>query len=208
MESSVEMRNKSYLPAVIFASVVTMVAGMFCNCPYAPVVGAAGPIAGIDSASNNTVYINGIAIDAKTGYLVIASFRVIVKNIDTDQFKDGGLFDDGHFNVSISIPAFAEENQTLRVEVTSPDGKIQYGNTTLVLTNVNPTSIYEVTVSINSPPPSYSWVLVIVFVIAFGLILAGYAIFTRWMVGKMVLRRADQIRLEEWKRKGGGRMQP
>jgi len=204
------MINKGYLTVVIFASVMTISAGMFCNCPFASVVGTAGPIAGIDSVSglNKTVYINGIAIDAKTGYLVIASLRVIVKNDDTDQFKDGGLFDDGHFNVSISIPTFAEENQTLRIEVTSPDGKILYGNTTLLLTNLDSTTVYEATVSIKSPPPNYSWVWVIVFVIAFGLILAGYAIFTRWMIGKLVLRRADQIRLEEWKRRGGGQLRP
>lgn len=203
------MRNKSYLSLMIFASIITITAGILCDCPSPSIAYTNDGLADIASAGglNKTVYISGIAIDTR-GYLVIAPFRVIVRNVATDQFKDGGTFQEGRFNVSIDVPAFAQENQTLRIDITSPDGKIQYGNTTLLLTNLNAISMYEVSVTIASPPPSYSWVWVIIFVIAFGLILAGYAMFTRWLVGKLVLRRADQIRLEEWKRKGGGQMQP
>lgn len=203
------MKNRRILSIVIFAAVVAILAGAFCNCPYPSVVSIPDQVADTVSSSgvnDSTKYILGITIDTK-GYLVIPPFRVIVKNLDTDQFKDGGTFEGGQFNVSITVPTFARENHTLRIEITSTDGKMQYGNTTLLLTNVNATTIYEVEVLIPNPPPSYSWVWVIVFVLAFGLILAGYAIFTRWLVGKMVLRRADQIRLEEWKRKGGGQMQ-
>lgn len=203
------MKNRVLLIIAISVAAIFLISGTYYKCPF-----AAFPAIHSDSAANiyssdylnDTKYISGIVIDSR-GYLVIAPFRVILRNLDMDKFKDGGTFQEGRFNVSFDIPSFATENDTLRIEITSTDGKIKYGNTTLLLTYLNSTTTYEVEVLIVNPPPSYSWVWVIIFVLAFGLILAGYAIFTRWLIGKIILRRADQIRLEEWKRKGGGQMQ-
>lgn len=196
---------------IIVISVVSifLMSGMSYKCPIAPFAAIhSDNIADIYFSDyiNDTKYISGIVINSK-GYLVISPFRVIIKNLNMDKFKDGGTFEEGRFNVSFDVQFFATENDTLRIEITSTDGKIQYGNTTLLLANLNSTTTYEVEVLIVNPPPSYSWVWVVIFVLAFGLILAGYAIFTRWLIGKIILRRADQIRLEEWKRKGGGQMQ-
>jgi len=76
------------------------------------------------------------------------------------------------------------------------------------LMNVNSTAVYEIEIFIANPPPDYSWLWIVVFIVIFGGILAGYAMFTRWMITKMVVRRANEIRLDEWKRHGGGNMQP
>jgi len=191
--------------AIIVAISAVILVSASCNCP-AIILGQSPIGISADAGENRIVNITGSVVDTRR-YLVVAPLIVIVTNPDNASYITSE-FDRGIFTVPIAVPSFAEENQLLYINVTSEDGAIQYGGTVLLLTNVNTTDEYPVEIIIENPPPNYSWVWVIIFIVVFSVILASYALFTRWMVGKIVLRRASEIRLREWKKRGGGQMPP
>ena len=203
------MNRPSFLFAFVISICALLLSSALCNCPIILAEDTSEEYSFNVSAGNDqvkTVNISGEVVDRRD-YLVVAPFRANIANPANDQYLNA-KFSEGRFNISIQIPTFAQENQTLIINITSEDGAIEYGSSQLVLTNVNSTSTYEIEILIANPPPNYSWIWIIIFVFTFGLILAGYAVFTRWMIGRMVLKKADRIQLDEWKRKGGGQMSP
>lgn len=154
---------------------------------YAPALAEA-----IDS---HTINITGEVIDTE-GYLIVSDFVAAAVNNATGKHVLSNTFNSGQFVMQLNVPDFAEDNQTIDIQVLSLDGSVVYGNASLRLVNLNHTSAYPVTVSVANPPPNYNWLLIILLILGFSLVLSGYILFTKWLIRQTVLKRANEIMIQ------------
>jgi hypothetical protein len=153
----------------------------------------------IESVYSHSVNVTGQVIDSE-GYRILSDFVAVAVNNATGDRVLSNAFNTGEFRVTIYVPGFADDNQTIYVQVMSKDQKTIYGGRALVLSDLNHTSAYALTVTVPNPPPNYNALILIFLFLLFALILAGYILFTKWLVRRAVLMRADDIMI---KRSGG-----
>jgi len=196
-------RSRAFI--VIFAIATAAMTAISCNCPLTFVVDsvAPSPIQISASGSNFTVNVTGEVVDVD-GFLVFADFYAELINNRTDLRLQSAPFGEGVFHVPIVIPRDAIDNDTFTVRVLSRDGQTVYGTSYLKINNTAPDQEFPVMVVVENPPPNYNGLLVIVLLIIFALILAAYIFFVRWLIGRMVIKRANEIMIDKQMRRGGG----
>jgi hypothetical protein len=194
-------RSKMFIILVVTAA--TLLTSAFCNCPFISSANpsAALPISMAASSSNYTVNISGEVIGTDF-YLITAEFKAELVNNRTGLHLLSEPFGHGRFTVPVLIPRDARDNDTFRVRVLGLDGLTVYGETNVTL---NDTALnFPVEILVLNPPPNYSGILIIVLLIVFALILAMYIFFVRWLIGRMILKRAGEIMIDrQTGRKGG-----
>lgn len=188
-------KNVKTAAALISAASLLVLSIFSCIAPDA---GAAvpDPLAPASAeATSHSITISGEVKDSD-GFFIVSDFVAAAVNNATGLRILSDPFSDGRFTIRFSVPGFAQDNQTIDVQVLSPDGSTLYGITSVLLSNTNHTSIFPVVVSVANPPPNYNWLIVIVLLMIFSLIWAGYILFTKWLVGQAVLRRASDIMIQ------------
>ena len=198
------MIPRSRVFVVLLAVTAAVMTAASCNCTLLPLAGPVSfsPIQIEAAGSNYTVNVTGEVIDTD-GFLVIADFSVELINNRTDLRLQSEQFGYGVFRVPVVIPKDALENDTLTVRVLSLDGQTVYGTSYLKLNDTAPDRAFFVQVLVENPPPNYNGLLIVILVIIFALILAGYIIFMKWLIGRMVMKRADEILIKRQRRGGG-----
>jgi len=154
-----------------------------------------GKQATAESVANRTVNITG-QVFGTDNYYVVADFVAVAVNNATGVKVQSNPFSNGQFVISFKTPAFATDNQTLWIQVLSIDKNTNYGNESLKLNNLNHTSSYSVLITVFNPPPNYNFLLVIVLMFLFALILASYILFTKYLVAKAIMKRAEEIMIK------------
>jgi hypothetical protein len=197
------IRSRMFIILVVAAT--ALITSSFCNCPlisstdasHAPQMSIAA------SSSTYTVNISGDVIGTDY-YLITADFKAEVINNRTDLHLYSEPFGHGRFTVSIVIPRDAVDNDTFNVRVLSVDGTTVYGETNVTLNDTAHNRDFPVEILVLNPPPNYNGILIIALLLIFALILAGYIFFVRWLIGRMVLKRAGEIMIERQTGKKGG----
>lgn len=191
--------------APIFFIVAIIISASSINPAAQPVAGS-GVSPAHASASVPAINISGQCVDSE-GFLVVAEFVALAVNV-TNHLNLSQHFGGGAFLIQIPRDV-AQDNETIAIRVLSTDLKTLYGNATLKLNNLSNTSEYFVSVVILNPPPNYSALWVLAFMLMFAGIFAGYIFFMRWFIGRMVLKRAGEIMLRDDQRRhreGGGEL--
>jgi hypothetical protein len=190
---------------IIVVTLATLLTSAFCNCPFiSPADHSAVPP--ISMAANGlpfTVNISGEVIGTDFS-LITADFKAELVNNRTGLHLLSEPFGHGRFTVPVVIPRDAVDNDTFLARVLSLDGSTVYGETNVTLNDTAHNLNFLVEILVLNPPPNYNGILLIVLVLAFALILAVYVFFVRWLVGKMILKRAGEIMIERQTGKKGG----
>jgi hypothetical protein len=204
-ECVVKMIPRSRVFVVLLAVTAAVATALSCNCTLLTLAGplSSSPIQIEAGGSNYTVNVTGEVIDTD-GFLVIADFSVELINNRTDLRLQSEPFGYGVFRVPVVIPLDALENDTLTVRVLSLDGQTVYGTSYLKLNDTAPDRAFFVQVLVENPPPNYNGLLIIILVIIFALILAGYIISLKWFIGRTVMKRANETMIDKQMRRGGG----
>jgi hypothetical protein len=180
------------------AMLVSLASMLMCSC-ISPQVGAASPQgyapASVEAVATHAINITGEVVDVD-GFLIVSEFIAVAENSGNGKRVISEAFYEGRFQLTLYVPGFADDNQTIDIQVLSPDQQTVYGNKSLLLANLNETYGYPIVIKVANPPPNYSWLILIICVVIFSLILAGYILFTKWLVGQAVLRRADEIMIK------------
>lgn len=186
-------------------AVATLLSTAFCNCSLNPISGSssAPPISTAADGSTYTVNISGEVIGTDY-YLITADFKAELVNNRTSLHLYSEPFSHGRFTVTVLIPRDAVDNDTFHVRILSLDGLATYGESNVTLNDTAHNRNFLVEVLVESPPPNYNGVLIIALVLIFALIMAVYVFFVRWLVGKMILKRAGEIFIEKHTGKKGG----
>ena len=150
----------------------------------------------VSASTNRTVNITGEVIGTD-GWRIVNEFLAVAINNETGEESPPEYVVMGLFTIAIQVPTFAIDNATIDIRILSPDLATLYANATLKLNNTNHTSSYFLKLTVANPPPNYNGLLLIVLVLVFALILAGYILFTKWLVAQAVLRRANEIMIEK-----------
>ena len=151
------------------------------------------------AVANRTIQITGTIVNSG-GWRVVSEFVIIAINEETNERTEKEHAEMGTFTITIQVPAFAGDNDSIEIRVLSPDEATIYGNTTLKLSDLNHTVSYSTVVTLETTPPNYNWLVLILMFVIFVCILAGYILFTKWLVIQAVLRRSNEIMIE---RSGG-----
>jgi hypothetical protein len=102
------------------------------------------------------------------------------------------------------IPRDAIDNDTFHIRILSLDRLTVYGETNITLNDTAHNRNFPVEILVLNPPPNYNGILMIVLLLVFALILATYVFFVRWLVGRMIIKRAGDIMIERQMGKKGG----
>ena len=201
----VTMIQRSRMFVILVVTAATLLTSAFCNCPfiYSANPSATSPISTAASSSNYTVNISGEVIGTDY-YLITADFRAELVNKNTSLLLLSEPFGHGRFTVPISIPRDAVENNTFHIRILNLDGSTVYGETNVTLNNTSPDKNFPIEILVLNPPPNYNGIYLIVLVVVFALILATYIFFVRWLVGRMIIKRAGEIMIERQTGKKGG----
>jgi len=170
--------------------IVIMLAMLACSCMPSQLPSPASA----EAVTAHTVKINGEVVSTDN-YLIVSDFVAVAENKANGMKALSAPFNEGKFSIDIVVPEFADDNQTIYIQVLSLDQKTVYGNKSLVLADLNETSVYAVSITVASPPPNYSALFLIVGILVFAIILASYILFTKWLIAQAVLRRANEIML-------------
>lgn len=184
--------------AVALTSVALL---LLCNGCTNPIM-VVSPIADASIASDYDDVIN-ITID---GYAVNEqSIRVAYPLLATLENNDSGLkkvtpFNHGNFVFVVQVPLWASLDDELFINITSRDGETSYGCRSFSLSQsgnyVNET-IFTIDVLVQNTPDNYSGLYVLLLVLGLIGVFSLYAIYAYWMLGRLVVSRADKIRIEE-----------
>jgi hypothetical protein len=185
----------------VIAVFVCATSFLMCSCPAIQIGGLAPAAPALIEAAGHDINITGEAVGTD-GYLILSDFVAAAVN-STGKRTLSDQFGAGQFTIQLNVPGFAQDNETITIQVLSPDGNTLYGNTSLKLVNSNHTSVYAVEILVANPPPNYNGLLLVIFLVVFSLILAGYILFTKWLIGQAVLKRADEIMLRRGVDQGG-----
>jgi len=190
---------------ILVVTAATLLTSAFCNCPFVSHADSSvyPPISTAASVSNYTVNISGEVIGADY-YLITADFMVEIINNRTNYSLFSEPFGHGRFTVPVVIHRDAEDNDTFHVRVLSLDGLTVYGETNVTLNDTAHNSNFSVEILVVNPPPNYNGILIIVLLLIFALILAMYVFFVRWLIGRMILKRARQIMIDRQVGQKGG----
>jgi hypothetical protein len=190
---------------ILVVTAAMLLTSAFCNCPfiYSANPSATPPISTAASSSNYAVNISGEVIGTDY-YLITADFRAELVNNRTSLLLLSEPFGHGRFTVPILIPRDAVENDTFHIRILSLDGLTVYGETNVTLNNTSPDKNFPVEILVLNPPPNYNGIYLIVLLVVFALILATYIFFVRWLVGRMIIKRAGEIMIERQTGKKGG----
>jgi len=167
---------------------------MMCGCLFVQMCGWEPTAPASIEAAGHDINITGEVLGTD-GYLIVSDFVAAAVN-STGGRTLSNQFSAGQFTIELNVPGFAKDNQTIDIQVLSPDGKTLYGNTSLKLANSNNTPVYAVEIMVANPPPNYNGLMLLIMLLVFSLILAGYILFTKWLVGQAVISRADEILLK------------
>ena len=199
----VTMIQRSRMFVILVVTAATLLTSIFCNCPF---ISSANPSAVLPtsmaaSSSNYTVNISGEVIGTDF-YLITADFKAELVNNRTGLHLLSEPFGHGRFTVPVLIPRDAWNNDTFRIRVLSLDGSTVYGETNVTLNDT--ARNFPVEILVLNPPPNYNGIIIIVLLVVFALILAMYIFFVRWLIGRMILKRAGEIMIDrQTGRKGG-----
>jgi len=190
---------------ILVVTAATLLTSAFCNCPFISPAdpSAAPPISTAANGSTYTVNISGEVIGTDF-YLITADFKAEIVNNRTDLHLLSEPFGHGRFTVPVVIPRDAVDNDTFHVRVLSLDGSTVYGETNVTLNDTAHNRNFPVEILVVNPPPNYNGILIIVLLVVFALIMAMYIFFVRWLVGRMILKRAGEIMIERQMGKKGG----
>ena len=190
---------------ILVVTAATLLTSAFCNCPLIspgnPSV--ALPISTAADGSTYTVNISGDVIGTDF-YLITADFKAELVNNRTGLLLLSEPFGHGVFTVPVLIPRDAVDNDTFHIRVLSLDGLTVYGETNVTLNDTAYNRNFSVEILVLNPPPNYNGILIIVLLVVFALILAMYVFFVRWLVGRMIIKRAGEIMIERQMGKKGG----
>ena len=182
----------------ILAMLIGLVSLLMCSCIPQPIWATAPQgfePASAEAVTSHIVNVTGIVMDAE-GYRILSDFIAVAVNNATGKRVLSDPFNNGNFLITLYVPGFADDNQTIDIQAMSLDQKTVYGSTLLVLADLNNTSSYSLVVTVSNPPPNYNWPILIVAFLIFSMILAGYILFTKWLVGQAVLMRANEIMIK------------
>ena len=182
----------------ILAMLIGLVSLLMCSCIPQPIWATAPQgfePASAEAVASHIVNVTGIVMDAE-GYRILSDFIAVAVNNATGKRVLSDPFNNGNFLITLYVPGFADDNQTIDIQAMSLDQKTVYGSTLLVLADLNNTSSYSLVVTVSNPPPNYNWPILIVAFLIFSMILAGYILFTKWLVGQAVLMRANEIMIK------------
>jgi hypothetical protein len=196
-------RSKMFIVLVVTAA--TLLTSMFCSCPsiFPADSSASPPISTAANGSTYTVNISGDVIGTDY-YLITADFRAELVNNRTSLLLLSEPFGHGIFTVPILIPRDAVDNDTFHIRILSLDGLTVYGETNVTLNDTAHNRNFPVEILVLNPPPNYNAILLLVLLIAFALIMAMYIFFVRWLVGRMIVKRAGEIMIRRQIGKKGG----
>lgn len=179
---------------------------MLCNgCTDSILVDSSDSDASIASDDNG---VTSITID---GYSVNDDkIRVVYPLLATLENNVTGLkkitpFNHGNFVFIVQVPLWTSLDDELFINITSRDGETSYGSKSFNLNQtgnyVNET-IFTIDVLVQNTPKNYSGLYVLLLV--FGLIgvFSLYAVYARWMLGRIIVTRAEKIRIDETHRGG------
>jgi len=199
------MIQRSRMFVILVVTAATLLTSAFCNCPfiYSANPSAASPISTAATPSSYTVNISGDVIGTDY-YLITADFRAELVNNHTSLLLLSEPFGHGVFTVPVLIPRDAVENDTFHIRILSLDGSTVYGEANVTLNNTSPDKNFPVEILVLNPPPNYNGIYLIVLLAVFALILATYIFFVRWLVGRMIIKRAGDIMIERQIGKKGG----
>lgn len=190
---------------MLIVAAVTLLTSACINTPLIPSAEISTPISTAANGSTYTVNISGDVIGTDY-YLITADFKAEIINNRTSLHLFSEPFGHGHFTIPVQIPRDADENDTFNVRVLSLDGTTVYGETNVTLNNTAPGKNYPVEILVVNPPPNYNGILILVLLVAFALIIAMYIIFVRWLIGRMVIKRASEIMIDRQMGKKGGEL--
>jgi len=182
----------------ILAMLVGLASLLMCSCIPQPIIGTTSQgfePASAEAVTSHTVNVTGVVVDAE-GYRILSDFIAVAVNNATGKRVLSDPFNNGNFLMTLYVPGFADDNQTIFIQVMSIDQKTMYGSALLVLADLNSTSSYSLVVEVATPPPNYNWLILIIAVLIFSMILAGYIIFTKWLVGQAVLMRVNEVMIK------------
>jgi hypothetical protein len=190
---------------ILVVTTATLLTGMFCNCPFISSANpsAAQPISTTAIPSPYAVNISGEVIGTDY-YLITADLRAEVVNNRTSLLLLSEPFGHGVFTVQVLIPRDAIDNDTFHIRILSLDRLTVYGETNITLNDTAHNRNFPVEILVLNPPPNYNGILMIVLLLVFALILATYVFFVRWLVGRMIIKRAGDIMIERQMGKKGG----
>ena len=179
----------------ILAMLIGLASLLMCSCipqPIGATTSQGSEPASADAVTSHTVNVTGLVVDAE-GYRILSDFIAVAVNNATGKRVLSDPFNNGNFLITLYVPGFADDNQTIFIQIMSVDQKTVYGSALLFLADLNSTSSYSLVVAVANPPPNYNWLILIAAVLIFSMIIAGYILFTKWLIGQAVLRRTDEI---------------
>lgn len=190
---------------ILIVAATTLLTSAFCNCPsiYSVNPSVASPISTAAIPSTYTINISGEVIGTDY-YLITADFRAELVNNRTSLLLLSEPFGHGRFTVPILIPRDAVQNDTFHIRILSLDGLTVYGEANVTLNDTAPDLNFPVEILVLNPPPNYNGIYLIVLLAVFALILATYIFFVRWLVGRMIIKRAGEIMIDRQTGKKGG----
>jgi len=148
--------------------------------------------------SSANITIEGLMVDVND-FIVISTFLAILNNNETEH----SLVDRtelGSFSFEIEVPGWADLDDELYLNITGLDSEKSYASLVFDLNDsryrVNET-FYSIEILIDDPPKNNNKIYILILILALGGIFAGYALFVRWMLLKMVVSRAEKIRIDE-----------
>ncbi|HUW42746.1 MAG TPA: hypothetical protein VMW02_00760 [Thermoplasmata archaeon] len=196
-------RSRMFIVLVVTAAM--LLTSAFCNCPFTSPAdpSAVPPISTAANVSTYTVNVSGEVIGTDF-YLITADFKAELVNNRTSLRLLSEPFGHGRFTVPVLIHRDAEDNDTFRVRVLSLDGSTVYGETNVTLNDTADNRDFLVEILVVNPPPNYNGILIFVLLLVFALILAMYIFFLRWLIGRMILKRAGEIMINRQTGKKGG----
>ncbi len=201
----VAMVQRRVMFLILFVTAATLLTSACLNCPVASSENpfSEPPISTAATGSTYTVNISGDVIGTDF-YLITADFKAELTNNRTGLHLYSEPFGHGLFTIPVTIPRDAVDNDTLNIRVLSLDGLTNYGESNITLNDTAHNRNFTVEILVLNPPPNYNGILIVALLIVFALILATYIFFVRWLIGRMVLKRAGEIMIERQTGKKGG----
>lgn len=202
--SKVAPRNRIF---VLSISLVMLISLGSCGCVSLITSDSSfNATAANDGNESLAIVIEGFAVDDEL-FRVTASFTAVLKNNETGQSlsKD---FKNGSFWFTVDVPDWAGLDDELYLDIRGDDGERSYGHLTFTLNETNyyvSETFRHVEVYIADPPANYNKLLVFVLIMALAGFLALWALFARWMLMKIVAKRAEDILIEDMKHEGEDR---
>jgi len=200
-----KMVQRSNMFIILVVTATILLTSAFCNCSViSPADPAATPPA--STAANGSTYTVNISGDVigTDYYLITADLRAELVNNRTSLLLLSEPFGHGVFTVPILIPRDAVDNDTFHIRIVSLDRLTVYGETNVTLNDTAHNRNFPVEILVLNPPPNYNGIYLIVLLVAFALIMAMYIFFVRWLVGRMIVKKAGEIMIRRQMGKRGG----